>query len=64
MCSSPSAIAATIANSLQEALGMLGTDVLEIVQKAVGVSDILLGQMISLMDSEFTLPGEKSINSS
>ncbi|KAK3771496.1 hypothetical protein RRG08_059535 [Elysia crispata] len=48
---SPSAITATIANSLQDALGMLGTDTLEIVQKAVGVSNIILDQMISLMDS-------------
>ncbi|GFO38868.1 ATP-binding cassette sub-family a member [Plakobranchus ocellatus] len=48
---SPSKIAQTIANSLQDAFGMLATDVLEIVQKAVGVSDILLDQMISLMDS-------------
>ena len=50
--SSPSAITATIANSLQDALGMLGTDTLEIVQKAVGVSNIILDQMISLMDCE------------
>ncbi|GFN74620.1 hypothetical protein PoB_000112600 [Plakobranchus ocellatus] len=48
---SPSKIAETIANALQDAFGMLATDVLEIVQKAVGVSDIILDQMISLMDS-------------
>ncbi|RUS72526.1 hypothetical protein EGW08_019708, partial [Elysia chlorotica] len=47
---SPDKIVGIITQTFQDAFGFLAVDVLEIVDKAVGVTDIILGQVIQLMD--------------